>query len=168
MRALMALSSAVALLVSACGGNASSFPAEAECPAPAPLPTVRTAPGSVSTRAYLTRLRTSSESLVKLRDTLRASYPDDTFYRRDAFRPDFARYADETLCTAQAMLDLAAPDARFERYETNLDAALAELITHTRAGRDAVRQRNTSEYRDWYKDVDAKTRAVREAAFAQP
>lgn len=99
---------------------------------------------------------------------LRGKYPEDTFYRRDGFRPDFATYADQTVCTAQGMIDLTAPDARFAGFDATLDAALGDLIAHTRAGRAAVRARNVSEYRDWYRGVDARIAAVRNAVGSQP
>ena len=101
-----------------------------------------------------------------LRADLRAKYAEDTFYRRDAFRPDFAAYADQTVCTAQAMIDVSAPDTRFREYESTLDAALQALIEHTRAGREAVRARNVSDYRKWFDGADARIVAVREAALA--
>ena len=167
MKAIVGFSSLLALLVASCGGGSGSFPDEAECPAPSPVATSRAQPGAVSPQAYTTRMRSSAETLARLRADLRAKYSDDTFYRRDGFRPDFAEYADQTVCAAQAMLDLSAPDARFKEYESTLDTALTALIEHTREGREAVRARNVSDYRKWFKDADAKIAAVRDAAFAQ-
>ncbi len=158
--------SAVVLLGAGCGGSA-TFPEAAECPEPAPLPTSRAQAGAVSPQSYASRLRSSADNLVKLRADLRAKYADDTFYRRDEFRPDFAVYADQTVCTAQAMAELTAPDARFAEFETRLDLSLNALIEHTRAGREAVRARNVSDYRAWFKDADAKIAAVHAAAYDQ-
>lgn len=166
MRALAGLSGAIALIVASCGGGSGSFPEEAECPAPAPIATSRAQPGTTSPQAYTARMRSSSDALAKLRADLRGKYPEDTFYRRDAFRPDFASYADQTVCTAQAMIDVTAPDTRFREYESTLDATLEALIEHTRAGREAVRARNVSDYRKWFKDTDAKIAAVHDAAVA--
>jgi hypothetical protein len=157
-----------AMLVAGCGGAATSFPEEAECPAPSPLPTVRNQPGVVSFGSYLTRIRSSADTLSRLRADLRAKYPDDTFYRRDEFRPDFAAYADQTVCVAEAMQSLTAPNSRFVETDDKLDAALGALIEHTRAGREAVRARNVSDYRKWYSAADAKIEAVRNLAFGQP
>ncbi len=111
-------------------------------------------------------MRNSAENLERLRANLRSKYPDDTFHKREAFRPDFADYASQTVCTAQAMFDLNPPDARFADYNTNLDLLLEDLIAHTRAGREAVKKRNVSDYRDWFKGVDGKIAAVRQAANA--
>lgn len=167
MKTIALLMGAAVLFGAGCGGS-STFPEEAECPAPAPLPTVRNQPGVVSFGSYLTRLRTSADTLSQLRADLRAKYPDDTFYRRDDFRPDFAEYADQTVCVAQAMQSLGPPNSRFAESDEKLDAALGALIDHTRAGREAVRARNVSDYRAWFKDADAKIEAVRTLSFVQP
>ena len=167
VRAIVGAVAGCAMLVAGCGGASPSFPEEAACPAPSPLPTSRTQAGVVPPNFYLSRVRTSADNLVKFRSDLRAKYADDTFYRRDEFRPDFAAYADQTVCTAQAMLDLSPPDARFEQFETKLDDALNALIEHTRAGREAVRARNVSDYRKCYEGADAKIEAVRAAAYAR-
>lgn len=166
MRAAFLLA-VVAGLAWACGSPASGiFPDEIECVQPAPVATSQQTPGTVSEMAYTARMRSSSETIERLRSSLRAKYREDTFYRREAFRPDFAAYADDTICTAQGMLDLTAPDTRYEKYEADLDAALTALIEHTRAGREAVRARNVSDYRAWFKRVDAKIAAVSTAANA--
>jgi hypothetical protein len=158
---------AVAGLAVACGGG-NTFPEESECAPAAPLPTVRSRPGIVSQQAYEQRIQNSTSNLENLRATLRGKYEDDTFYRRDGFRPDFADYADKTVCTAQAMLDLSPPNTNWTEYDAALDAALADLIDHTRFGREAVRKRNVSEYRQWFKDADRKINAVRQAANNRP
>lgn len=166
MRALAGIAGIIALLGASCGSSSGSFPEEGECPAPAPIATSRAQPGAISPQAYTMRMRSSSDTLTRLRADLRAKYAEDTFYRRDAFRPDFAAYADQTVCTAQAMIDVSAPDTRFREYESTLDAALQALIEHTRAGREAVRARNVSDYRKWFDGADARIVAVREAALA--
>ena len=158
----------VGLVAGACGGSAPSFPEEAECPAPAPLATSRAAAGSVSPEVYIRRLQGFAENLQRLRSTMRSAYPEDTFYRRDEFRPEFADYASQTVCTAEAMLVLTAPDSRYIEYDAKLDATLTDLIEHTRFGREAVRKRNVSEYRAWFRDADEKIEAVRAAAATLP
>ncbi len=166
MRRLAAIL-APALVFAACGGGVSTFPEEVECVQPSPLPTSRTTPGAVSPQAYFSRIQNGVSALEKLRSDLRSKYPEDTFYRREAFRPDFAAYADETICTATALLALTPPDGRFENFESTLDTALTALIDHTRAGREAVKSRNVSEYRDWFDGADAKIAAVRTALAAR-
>ena len=164
--------SAIAVLLAgwACGGggSAATFPEEAECPAPAPLATSRARPGTVSAESYLRRVQSFSQNLSHLRANLRAKYKDDTFYRRDEFRPDFADYASQTVCTAEAILQLSPPDSRYAAYDSALDAALTDLIEHTRFGREAVRSRNVSEYREWFKGADARISAVTAASANVP
>ncbi|MEO8540726.1 MAG: hypothetical protein ABI577_13385 [bacterium] len=167
MKFAFALLAAFGIVGASCGSPPSTFPEVAECAQPAPLPTARGVPGTVSTQSYVNRLRNGADTLAKLRADLRLKYADDTFYRRESFRPDFATYADQTICGAQAMLDLSAPDTRFAEFESKLDVTLNDLIEHTRAGREAVRARNVSDYRKWYRESDAKVSAVRDAAYAQ-
>ncbi|MGE3075268.1 MAG: hypothetical protein AB7N24_16045 [Dehalococcoidia bacterium] len=166
MRALAMAGCCAAMFFAACGGSPSNFPDEVECPAPTPLPTSRANPGRVSPNGYVSELRNSAGRLEQLRATLRSKYPDDTFHQREEFRPDFADYASQTVCTAQAMFDIDPPDARFSDYDATLDTLLQDLIDFTRAGREAVKKRNVSEYRDWFDGVDAKISAVRQAANA--
>lgn len=156
MRRMSAAAVGCALLAAACGSPSSAIPEVPECPAAAPLPTSRTTPGAVSVQAFLSRVREGTGRLYQLREDLRADYPEDTFYRRETFRPDFIAYADETICTSRALQELSAPIPALEEFDRRLDAALAALIEHTLAGRDAVRTRNVSEYRDWFAGVDER------------
>ena len=158
----LALGSAAAL---ACGGGGAGFPEETVCASPPPVATSRANAGAISADAYVRRVQSFAVNLERLRADLRSKYTEDTFYRREEFRPDFAQYASQTVCTADGMLQMSAPDARFAQYEAALDAALQDLVAHTRAGREAVRARNVSDYRDWYRGADRKIAAVRTAAF---
>ena len=167
MRALALLATFAGLLAACGSGGGGAFPEEVACPSVAPIPTSQRAPGSVSGQAFTARARNTAATLDQLRSNLRAKYSDDTFYRREAFRPDFAAYADQTICLAEGMAQFSAPSPDLEKFEADLDRALGDLVDHTRFGREAVRSRNVSEYRDWFKDVDAKISAVRTAAFAQ-
>ncbi|MBA4180894.1 MAG: hypothetical protein C0506_09935 [Anaerolinea sp.] len=144
----------------ACGG-ATLFPEPAPCVAPTAVPTTRS-PSS----QYFASVRRSVEQIATLREQLRASYPGDKFSRTSQFRLDFAAYADNTACVAQALMDIEPTTAAFEPYDADLDAALQALIEHTAAGREAVRKRNVSDYRAWYQGVDSKIDAVKTASNA--
>lgn len=152
----VAVLASLALGAVACGSPTSAIPAEPVCATPAPLPTSRATPGAVSVQAYFSRIREATGRLYQIREGLRASYPEDTFYRREAFRPDFIAYADETICTSLALRGLLAPIPALQAFKSRLDEALTALIEHTTAGREAVRTRNVSEYRDWFAGVDEK------------
>jgi hypothetical protein len=164
MPRMVAAAMGLALCAAACGSPSSAIPDVPECPAAAPLPTSRTTPGAVSVQAFFARVREGTARLYQAREDLRADYPEDTFYRREDFRPDFIAYADETICTSRALRELSAPIPAIEEFERRLDAALSALIDHTLAGRDAVRTRNVSEYRDWFAGVDERIGEVLAAA----
>ena len=166
-RAVLAALGAAAILAG-CGTADANFPAETVCPSPQAVPTSRATPGTVSPQAFVGRVRAGAAELRRAREELREVYPDDTFYRRDAFRPDFAAYADRTLCLARELRALQAPTERLAAWKARVDAALDELAAHTAAGREAVRRRNVSEYREWYRGADAKIEAVEAAAMASP
>lgn len=167
LRAAVATGLAVFALAG-CGTPDSNFPAETACPSPQALPTSRAAPGTVSPQAFVGRIRAGARELEQARERLREVYPNETFYRRETFRPDFAAYADRTLCLARELRGLPAPTDRLAAWKAGVDAALDALIAHTAAGREAVRTRNVSQYREWYAGVDAKLDAVEAAANAAP
>lgn len=167
MRRALLAAGVAAVLSGACGTPDANFPEPAACPSPAAVPTSRAAPGTASVPAFLARVRAGADELAARRERLRELYPTETFYRRDAFRPDFARYADATLCLARELRGLTPPP-RLEAWKARVDAALDALIAHTEAGREAVRTRNVSEYREWYRGVDTRIDAVEEAAAAAP
>jgi len=149
-----------AIIFPACGSPGSAIPAEVVCGTPAPVPTSRSAPGAVSTRAYWSRLQDGSSRLYQLREDLRKKYPEDTFYRRGAFRPDFAAYVDASICLARELLAIARLPAQDDVFTANLIGALDAFIAHSEAGREAIRTRNVSAYRDWYAGVDGHLAAV--------
>ena len=120
MRALLlAIAFAGAMAFACGGGGGGNFPDETPCPAAPPVATSRATPGTTSADAYVRRIQSFAVNLERLRADLRGTYPEDTFYRREEFRPDFAQYASQTVCTADAMLQMSAPDARFAEYEAS-------------------------------------------------
>lgn len=122
----------------------------------------------VSPAAFLAEVRASTASLLRLRDEFAARYPDDTFYRRDAFRPDMAAFADEMICTAEALRALESPIAGFDAWTAALHTSLDDLLESTRFGREAVRSRNVSEYREFREELDTRLAAVARVAFTSP
>lgn len=152
----------------ACGTPDSSFPPEAACPAPEPLPTSRSVSGVASPPEFLARVRKGTVDMLRARDQFAAEYPDDTFYRRDAFRPDMAAFADTLICAASALRTLESPIAGFDDWVGALHLTLDELISWTRFGREAVRSRNVSEYREFRAGLDQRLSAVERIAFTSP
>lgn len=153
------------LLGMACGGNG-AFPEPAVCLTPAPLPTSVRTPGTTSPNAYR---GTIEDGVRRMRDSLddfRGTYPSGNFSRRAEFREDFAVYTDETRCTAAYLRDLPPANATYAERDATLDKALDELLRHTEFGREAVRQRNVSEWRQWRDGVDVRLNAVSDASRA--
>lgn len=164
MRALLAAIVVMPAVLAACAGASSTFPEPAPCPAAAPLPTQH--PNSTRPSPYFSAVRVGVDRLVQEREVHRGFYPTDTFSRRAEFRTRFAEYADETVCAAEYLINLEPTEERFAAFDSDLESALQALIAHTKAGREAVKSRNVSEYRDWYKDVDGLLTAVRTASGA--
>jgi hypothetical protein len=158
LAAAFLFSSAVA---SACSGGA-SFAEPGPCP---PLPNATSTPvgrppGGNVAGGYIGTIRGGLQRISDLRQGQRSLNPDDTFSRKPEFRTAFVTYADNTVCAAEALKALNPPNQNYTGFDKNLEAALQALIDHTVAGREAVRKRNTSDYRAWYKDVDVKIEAV--------
>lgn len=162
MKRLLLAGLAASLLAASCG-DAPEFPEPVPCTAPSPVPTI---PERNPSSPYFNTVRVSVDRIATLREQLRSAYPGDKFSRTSEFRLYFATYADNTICAAEALRDLKPTGANFEAYDRDLDAALDALITHTSAGREAIRKRNVSEYRDWYREVDLKIDAVKAASNA--
>jgi hypothetical protein len=152
-------------LAMACGGGG-SFPEPAECITPPPLPTSSSNPGVTSRTAYETTLLDGVRRLQSYADDFRGKYPSGNFSRQQQFRVDFADYADRTRCLATYLRDLPPLDAENGQPDEALDAVLVDLLEHTEFGREAVRSRNVSEWRDWRDSVDAQINAVRAAVRA--
>ena len=163
-RPLLALVLVATLFATACGSGGGALATAAECPAPSPLPTAR--PRTFSDTPYVSQVNAYVERLMQLREEERAKYPDRTYSSSDDFRVTFATYADNTICTGTNMIQLQPTSTRVAQYKTALDAAVTAYIDHTKAGRDAVKSRNVSDYRRWYDGVDAKLQAVMTAARA--
>lgn len=158
------------MLASACGGSGND-----PLGAPAPCATATAAPtlsagaafGQAQSRQYSQAVIGGVGRLVSLYDAQRARYSSRSFSSDSAFRGDFAAYADGTVCLAQQIASIPAPD-RFQPTQDALIKALNAYTEHTQFGRDAVRKRNVSEYHEWFDGVDARLQAVKEVASTLP
>jgi hypothetical protein len=151
--------------VVACGGGG-SFPEPAQCLTPPALPTSSRTPGATSRIAYNNTLLDGVRRLQSYADDFRGEWPSGNFSRQQEFRLDFADYADQTRCLATYLRDLPPLDGESEQPDAALNAVLDDLLVHTELGREAVRKRNVSEWRDWRDNVDARINAVRAAVRA--
>lgn len=156
-----------------CGG--SGLPAEAACPTPAALTTNGQFGDSATAdqralAAYDQAIRAGILQLQNLRRSFSAQYPTDAFFRESSFRPDFARYADQSVCTAQQILATQPPavDGQATHIDNpTLHSALNTFIAAMHDGRNAIAHRNVTEYRKWYAGIQAKLDAINEA-FTNP
>lgn len=163
MRGLLALLGAFVLVLAGtgCGPGADGFPELVdieECAPPAPS---RNPDRLQGFRSVVYR---ETQRIEDLTQQFRARYPNGTFYRRAEFRTDFAEYANEAICIAAGLQKLEQPEADYLPEDANLDAMIGQFIEHTLTGREAVRTRNVSEYRQWNRGVEQKLDQVRTAA----
>jgi len=148
---LLGLLAPVAL---ACGG--SSLPTAAECVEPTPIPRADSA--SLGLLVYERVVLDGETQLAMLLEQLRATYPDRLFYRSEKFRADWVAYAGAATCVIDDIDALALPNGAEpaeEAREVELESILAEYRRVLERGGNAVRQRNTSDYRDFHRNVDA-------------
>jgi hypothetical protein len=148
-------------------GNSDSFPDPPPCATP---PVIS---GSASNRGaqqvyaqFVNTLRAYADHIRSALAVERSHYPERSFSRDDNFRPTFAAYADDTICTANQLIAVKPPFQGLDQFETALKAAATALIDHVQAGREAVRSRNVTDFRTWYDGVQAKTDALIDAADA--
>ena len=145
-------------MATACGAADSAMPDPGQCPSPTPTPT--TAFGRRDPLgAFRQAINQNISQIEKLTSDFRQQYPNGRFFRGD-FRPDFGRYADQTVCIALTLRALTLP-AGLTSTEAAFDSALDGFIDHQRAGREAVRSRNVSGYKDWSAGVDVQLEALR-------
>jgi len=146
--------------LAACGNADSAMPEPPPCPAVTPTP--QSAFGRRDPLgAFRLAVNQNVARIEKLTSDFRQRYPNGSFYR-GSFRTDFARYIDETVCIALAMHELPLPAGLATTRDT-VDGALDGFIAHQRAGREAVRSRNVSGYKDWSRGIDAQAEALRGA-----
>ena len=145
------------ILGGGCGGS-SSLPEPPPCVSPSPTPT----PGPAQSAAgasfrYIRTMQEGANSLAKSLAAFRSAYPDRKFYRTADFRTDYVAYAGQAACTVKALnaLSLAAnAPSRTRDFDLAFRAVLTDYAKALTQGSDAVGQRNTSSYRDWWDSMD--------------
>lgn len=148
-------------MLAACGGG-SPLPEVPACATPAVTATPSSARSAVG--IYFRGVTTGTAELETSLAAFRATYPDGKFYRGDHFRPDFVLYAANALCRIDAMATLAPPETADEgtlAFEAELEAILRDYRTQLERGLNAIRQRNTSDYRDFNRNVDTVAARLR-------
>ena len=161
---------AVCLAAGALGwgcGESSTLPEPPPCGSPSATPTVPSAPsGTGSGFRYTRTVQDGVNRLSKSLAEFRTAYPDRRLYRTSQFRNDYVNYAGQAACTVKALSDLslaANVPTRFRDFDVVFKAVLADYGTELVKGREAVAQRNTSKYHDWWDSMDALDARMAEA-----
>jgi hypothetical protein len=146
-------------LFAGCGGG-SPLPEPAPCPPPVPTaPPAAAVPQTQTTgqgNPYVRAVRTHTTRLADLLNGFRATWPNNKFYRTTEFRADFVRYAAESGCVIAELRRLTPTTSqRSVDLDTKLKPFLVDYEKALSDGTEAVRKRNTSDYRDWAKAMDA-------------
>lgn len=144
------------LALASCGGGA-SLPEAAPCPTPTVATTTPTSSSQQAGR-YFNAVRSQSKILGDRLAAFRASYPERQFYSRDSFRPDFVEYHGTASCAVSALSSIQVPPTASEEtkaFDANLKALMRDYATELEKGREAVRGRNATDYRRFYRQVDA-------------
>ncbi len=151
--AVLLTTAVLAPVVAACGGG-SNFPDPPECVEPTPTPErrdERSNPGL----AYLVVLDNGIKELRELTDEFELRWPGQRFSSRREFREEFVVYAGRSACLAEALMELEPGDPeRLTEFDGMVDAALEQYLGVLERGREAVRKRNVSKYREFHRDLD--------------
>lgn len=152
---------AASLAVAACGGT--SLPEPPPCTPPTPTPVAQST--FAARVAYIRAAEAGEMQLAALLADFRQRYPEGRFYRSTAFREDWVRLAGATGCLVDDLVALdLPPEAPADELarDVELEALLAEYQRVFDRGTEAVRQRNTSEYRDFNREIDRVAVRLRE------
>ncbi|MCC6382111.1 MAG: hypothetical protein IT304_06345 [Dehalococcoidia bacterium] len=151
----LALTATLAVpFVTACG-NQTALPDVPPCSAPTPVPTARPNLSAAAAQEFRYRraIGDGTDRLARLLADFRAAWPGNKFSSKPEFRADFATYAGLAGCLAGDMRKLAAPP-RLTEFQQKLAPVLDDYLATLERGREAVRQRNVTNYRDWNKAID--------------
>jgi hypothetical protein len=144
-----------------CGGT--SLPEPPPCVTPTPTRVAETSSGRVN--QYFRTVAEGEAQLNSLLAAFRERYPDGQFYRSSAFRNDWVIYAGSASCTLADMAALAPPEdaePEIRGRDAELEAILTDYQVYLDRGTNAVRQRNTSDYRSFNRNVDDANRRLAE------
>lgn len=136
----------------ACGGEG-SFPEAEPCTTPTSTPNPRR---NLSADALYTRISGDGlQRLDNLTRAIRTKWPNDAPSNRLEFRQDFANYVRDVSCLAADLKALKPSGDLLIAYDTEFDGVMDETVALAEFGRDAVKARNSSKYREWIRAVDA-------------
>jgi hypothetical protein len=145
----------------ACGG--SSLPEPEPCAEPSATPDAQS--DFAKLVLYYRAVETGELELESLLGEFRGMYPEGRFYRSSSFRDDWVKYAGASTCIVDELAALEVPvNATSDQTarDTELKAVLAEYRRVLERGTEAVRQRNTSDYRDFNRNINTVATRLQE------
>lgn len=140
-------------VVAACAGG-SALPEAPPCVNATPTP--RPTRATEADFRYLRTFQSASDKLQRLTDDWRAAWPEGKFSSRPEFRQEFVVYASASRCLVDDLAAFApANAARYGEFDSQVEGALVQYRDAIDYGLEAVRKRNVSNYREFYKRIDA-------------
>jgi len=154
---------------SACSGNG-SLAGPAPCATPAATPTVprSTNPDFYRARTYRLAVDGSVQEINRLTDEFLGAYPSRKLGSSREFRTAAVAFIDQVTCTAKALGGLSPPVEFYAEFNAALGAAMDDLVETMALGREAVRQRNVTRYREFNTRLDGNAEMVRKAMDQLP
>ena len=140
-------------VVAACAGG-SSLPEAPACVNATPTP--RPTRATEADFRYLRTFQSGADKLQRLTDDWRAAWPDGKFSSRPEFRQEFVVYAGASRCLVDDLAAFAPANAAgYGAFAAQMEAVLAQYRDAIDYGLEAVRKRNVSNYREFYRRIDA-------------
>lgn len=169
-RRMLAAASVIAclpLVAGAIGCGGSSFPEAEPCVTPTATPSPQ---GSRTPTDNRYRMLTGDgmAELESMSAEIRARWPNDEPSNRVEFRESFAAYVRDITCLATDLKALAPRTEQLAQFDASFDTAMDETIELAEFGREAVKSRNSSTYRQWIRRVDAMPAVYGNLRASQP
>ena len=136
----------------ACGGEG-AFPVAEPCTTPTAVPSPRRP--SAADATYIVATYDGMTRLEDLTRNFRTRWPNDAPSNRIEYREEYVEYVRDVTCLASDLKALSPRGESLSAYDTQFDLLMDDTIAIAEFGRDAVKARNSSKYREWIRDVDA-------------
>ncbi len=136
-------------------GSQGGFPEAIPCVAPSPTLTPRSTSAGSNDSLFRRHTNDGFARIEAANQTFRITWPSDAPSNRQPFREAFVAYSSQMGCLANDLKALEPKGANYAEYNFAYDAAMDEVIEINEFGVEAVRTRNTSEYREWIKKIES-------------
>lgn len=160
IRAALLVAIALPVLLTACRSGSDTV--SAACTPLREASPIRDASGGQGT-AYAAALYAGLGEIANGTNDLLERWPASEPANSAEFRAAFATYASRVICLATNMRDLPIPGPAFDDFHRPFSVAMNQQIAIATAGRDAVRQRNVTRYRQWRARQESLAPQIRDA-----